>query len=148
MRATGKPKRLLPFLKSTEERKLLHVARPMSVEAEDLVFDQSTTLRAIYFIIDGSIRIEREDDGQVLLLAVLGSGEFFGEMSFVDGAPTSARAVAQEPTALHVIRASDVDKLGKLDPSFTGRFYRSLAAILVQRLRRTSSLLSFDNRAA
>lgn len=148
MAVAVKSKRLFPFLRVSEERKLLHSATPKSFDAEAIVFGQNARLRTIYLIIDGSIRIERDDEGQVLLLAILSPGELFGEMSFVDGALTSARAVTQEPSRLHVIEASDVERLGKLDSGFTGRFYRSLAAILVQRLRRTSSLLSLDNRAA
>jgi len=66
---------------------------------------------------------------------VLGAGEFFGEMSFVDGTPTSARVVADEPTRLRVIDTATVDSLTKTDPGFAGRLYRSIAAILAERLR-------------
>ena len=71
-------------------------------------------------------------------LAVLGAGEFFGEMSFVDGTPTSARVVAEEPTRLRVIDTTTVDNLTKADPGFAGRLYRSIAAILAERLRLAS----------
>ena len=71
-------------------------------------------------------------------LAVLGAGEFFGEMSFVDGTPTSARVVADEPTRLRVIDTATVDNLSKADPAFAGRLYRSIAAILAERLRLAS----------
>jgi CRP-like cAMP-binding protein len=77
-------------------------------------------------------------------LAILAAGEFFGEMSFVDGAPTSAKAVADEPTRLKVIDEAIVDTMAKSDPSFVGRLYRSIAAILVERLRLTSMHLSLD----
>jgi CRP-like cAMP-binding protein len=67
-------------------------------------------------------------------------------MSFVDGAPTSARVVAEEPTRLRMIDEANVDKLTDSDPSFAGRLYRSIAAILVERLRRTSMHISLENR--
>ena len=77
-------------------------------------------------------------------LAILAAGEFFGEMSFVDGAPTSAKVVADEPTRLRIIDEGTIATLIKKDPSFAGRLYRSIAAILVERLRLTSMHLSLD----
>ena len=71
-------------------------------------------------------------------LATLGAGEFFGEMSFVDGTPTSARVVADEPTRLRIIDTATVDSLTAKDPAFGARLYRSIAAILADRLRLTS----------
>ena len=77
-------------------------------------------------------------------LAILTAGEFFGEMSFVDGAPTSAKAVADEPTRVRVIDEAIVDRMVKADPGFAGRLYRSIAVILVERLRLTSMHLALD----
>jgi CRP-like cAMP-binding protein len=65
-------------------------------------------------------------------------------MSFVDGAPTSARVVADEPTRIRVIDEQTVDDHAHTDASFAGRLYRSIAAILVERLRLTSMHLSLD----
>ncbi len=64
-----------------------------------MVFDQDVPLQAIFLIDSGSVRVERHDRGALVPLATLGPGEFFGEMSFVAGTPTSARVVADEPTA-------------------------------------------------
>jgi CRP-like cAMP-binding protein len=130
--------RFLPFLDPGEESALLAAAPVKAFARDQLVFDQNVSLRAIFLIDDGSVRIERQDRGAMIPLAVLGAGEFFGEMSFVDGMPTSARVVADEPTRLRVIDAATVDDLTRTDPSFAGRLYRSIAAILAERLRLTS----------
>lgn len=130
--------RFLPFLDPAEESALLAAAPLQSFVQDQLVFDQNMPLRAIFLIDDGSVRIERQDRGAMIPLATLGVGEFFGEMSFVDGTPTSARVVADEPTRLRVIDTATVDNLTSSDPSFAGRLYRSIAAILAERLRLTS----------
>ena len=130
--------RFLPFLDPAEESALLAAAPVKSFARDQLVFDQDVSLRAIFLIDDGSVRVEREDRGAMIPLAVLGAGEFFGEMSFVDGTPTSARVVADEPTRLRVIDTATVDSLTKTDPGFAGRLYRSIAAILAERLRLAS----------
>lgn len=130
--------RFLPFLDPAEESALLAAAPVRSFARDQLVFDQDVSLRAIFLIEDGSVRVERHDRGAMVPLAVLGAGEFFGEMSFVDGTPTSARVVAEEPTNLRVIDTATVDNLTRADPGFAGRLYRSIAAILAGRLRLAS----------
>jgi CRP-like cAMP-binding protein len=122
--------RFLPFLDPAEESALLATAPVKSFARDQMVFDQNVPLRAIFMIDAGSVRVEREDRGAMIPIAVLGTGEFFGEMSFVDGTPTSAR--------VRMIDTATLDTLNIVDPSFTGRFYRSIAAILAERLRLTS----------
>jgi CRP-like cAMP-binding protein len=136
--ATTPTMRFLPFLDPAEESALLAAAPVQSFARDQLVIDQDQTLRAIFLIEEGAVRIERHDRGAMVPLAVLGAGEFFGEMSFVDGTPTSARVVADEPTRLRVIDTATVDNISRADPAFAGRLYRSIAAILAERLRLTS----------
>lgn len=131
--------RFLPFLDPVEEGALLGAAPVRSFARDQLVFDQNVALRAIFLIDDGSVRVEREDRGAMIPIAILGVGEFFGEMSFVDGTPTSARVIADEPTRLRVIDTATVDALTQADPGFAGRLYRSIAAILAERLRMASA---------
>ena len=138
MVAAATATRFLPFLDPAEESALLATAPVRSFARDQLVFDQNVSLRAIFLIEVGSVRIEREDRGAMVPIAILGVGEFFGEMSFVDGTPTSARVIADEPTRLRVIDTATVDTLNNVDPSFAGRLYRSIAAILAERLRLTS----------
>jgi CRP-like cAMP-binding protein len=133
--ATTAIAQFLPFLDPAEESALLAAAPVKSFARDQLVFDQNVSVRAIFLIDDGSVRVERQDRGAMIPLAVLGAGEFFGEMSFVDGTPTSARVIADEPTRLRVIDTATVDSLTKADPAFAARLYRSIAAILAERVR-------------
>jgi CRP-like cAMP-binding protein len=130
--------RFLPFLDSAEESAVLANAPLKAFDRDQLVLDQNVRLRAIFLIEDGSVRVERREQEQTVPLAILQAGEFFGEMSYVDHAPTSARVIADEPTRLRIIDEATVDNLIKADPSFAGRLYRSIAAILAERLRLTS----------
>jgi CRP-like cAMP-binding protein len=135
--------RFLPFLEPAEESAVLARAPLKTFDRGQLVLDQNVLLKAIFLIEDGSVRVERRDREQTVPLAILQAGEFFGEMSYVDGAPTSARVIADEPTRLRVIDEATVDNLIKSDPSFAGRLYRSIAAILAERLRLTSMHLDY-----
>ncbi|MEE9587143.1 MAG: cyclic nucleotide-binding domain-containing protein [Hyphomicrobiaceae bacterium] len=144
MAAALEATRFFPFLEPAEESALFSNAPAKLFERDQVVIEQNAPLRAVFLIEDGSVRVERKDRGQMIPLAILSSGELFGEMSFVDGAPTSARVVADEPTRLRVVDEAVVDDLNKKDPSFAGRLYRSIAAILVERLRATSMHFSLD----
>lgn len=130
--------KFLPFLDPAEESALLASAPLRSFKPDETVLDQDVSLRAIFLIEEGRVRVERMDRGRAALLAVLEAGEFFGEMSFVDGSPTSARIVADTPTRLRVIDEATIDARIKKDPAFAGRLYRSIAAILAERVRLTS----------
>src|SRR2546421_2545805 len=130
--------RFLAFLDPAEESALLAAAPVKTYAPGEVVLERNVPLRAIFVVDEGSVRVERDDGGHVITLAVLGPGQFFGEMSFVDGAPTSASVVANTATRLRMINTMIIDNLSEVDPSFGTRLYRSIAAILVERLRLTS----------
>ena len=130
--------RFLAFLDPAEESALLAAAPVKTYAPGEVVLERNVPLRAIFVVDEGSVRVERDDGGHVITLAVLGPGQFFGEMSFVDGAPTSATVVANTATRLRMINTMIIDNLSEVDPSFRTRLYRSIAAILVERLRLTS----------
>lgn len=128
----------LAFLTPEEIAALLAAAPSKVCDAGDVIVAQNATLRQIFVIDRGSVGIERENGAQTVDLAILGKGEFFGEISFIDGAPTSARVVAREPTEVKVLTPELVAGMDQTEPTFGARFYRSLAAILAERLRKTS----------
>jgi CRP-like cAMP-binding protein len=130
--------RFFTFLDAAEESALLAGAPVKVFDRGKVVLDQNVSLRAIFVIDSGSVRIERENGGQMVPLAILAAGDLFGEMSFVDGARTSARVVARELTQVRIVDVGIVDNLDEVDPTFASRLYRSIAAILVNRLRTTS----------
>jgi extracellular factor (EF) 3-hydroxypalmitic acid methyl ester biosynthesis protein len=141
MVAATQTTRFLPFLDATEESAVLATAPIKSFDRGELVLDQNILMRALFLIERGAVRVERREVrwDQTIPLAFLEAGECFGEISFLDGAPTSAMVIAADtPTRLRVIDEATVESLIKKDSGFAGRFYRSIAAILAERLRLTS----------
>ncbi len=56
---------------------------------------------ALYIVISGRLKVMMgEADGKEVILALLGAGEFFGEMGLVDDGPRSATVLAIEPCEL------------------------------------------------
>ncbi len=93
---------------------------------------------AMYLIDLGKVRISITDaDGNVVTLAELGPGEFFGEMSMLDGRGRSANATVLEDARLAKLTREDFLSFMRSDP----RIALELLTALTQRLRRTDDLL-------
>ena len=93
---------------------------------------------AMYLIDLGKVRTSITDaDGNVVTLAELGPGEFFGEMSMIDGRERSANATVLQDARLAKLTRDDFLSFMRSDP----RIALELLTALTQRLRRTDDLL-------
>jgi CRP/FNR family cyclic AMP-dependent transcriptional regulator len=75
------------------------------------------------------------------VLVHLRPGEFFGDMSFIDGQPRSASAFAVEESEVLVLDKTAFDRLAREEPSLAFRLAMNMARILSSRLRQTDQLL-------
>ena len=88
----------------------------------------------VYFVKEGTIKISRlNDEGKEVILALLGNGEIFGELSALDGEARSANALAQENCQLLAINKEDF--LDILKHNFSVSF--NLMCELAKRLRKS-----------
>ena len=115
---------------SMDERRLLK---------GDILFAEGDPGDRLYVVTDGKIKLgHASGDGRESLLAVMGEGEMFGELSLFDPGPRTATATA----------LTDAVVLGlghqALRPWLTGRpeVAESLLQALAQRLRRTNDALA------
>ena len=86
----------------------------------------------MYVILDGKVKLgQTSPDGRESLLAVLGPGEVFGELSLFDPGPRTATATAVTDTVVVGLGHAD------LRPWLTGRpeVAEALLQALAQRLR-------------
>jgi len=80
----------------------------------------------LFVIIDGQVRVIR--DGEEL--ARLGSGDFFGEMSVIDGLPRVAGVVAAAPTRCLALASWEFERLVLEHPHIGLAILRGLSARL------------------
>jgi len=101
----------------------------------DCVFKQGSTGRIAYIIQKGAVDIVHvTPDGTEKLLANVGVGAIFGEMSLIDDRPRMATARVTEPTTVIVITEQMfLQKLEKSDP-----FIRGLINIMAETIRKMS----------
>jgi NTE family protein len=90
----------------------------------------------------GQVKITLDlHSGKKLHLSTLGQGQFFGEMSFVDGRHHSADAVAMEDTTIIRISRENFRELSNNDPLMEASILRSITLALADRLRHSNSEL-------
>ncbi len=82
---------------------LAAIAREKRFASGDVVYKTGDPGDAVFIIVEGAVRIEK--DGREIL--VLSSTESFGETSLLDGAPRPATAVAARPTRVLWIERHD-----------------------------------------
>jgi CRP/FNR family cyclic AMP-dependent transcriptional regulator len=91
---------------------------------------------ALFVIISGKVKIVRTDeDGREVILSIFGPGEFFGEMSLLDGLARSASVVALAKAELFMIHRRDFLKLLNEHPQVA----ISLLGELTTRLRKADT---------
>ena len=95
---------------------------------------------SMFVISDGAVRIERSIEGGRLPVAQLGPGETFGEMSFLDGSPTSARVVAVGETLMLELSHEMLDDLLDERPRLWGKLWKNVALMLKERLVHSNEL--------
>ena len=113
---------------------LLDAGRELTIDVDEAIITEGADPDHLYIVLSGLVGVRVAAVGESIL-ARLGPGELLGEMSFLEGVPASATAVATEATTLLAIpRAELADRL-ESDAAFGARFYKALALLGARRLR-------------
>ena len=118
---------------------------------ETIVHEEDSQSKTFFIITAGSVNvIAYTSEGKQTILATLGSGEFFGEMSLLDGEPRSATVESDGECELLMLYRRDFLKILEQFPKITLRMLVSLS----QRVRKanrhinTLSMMSVYGRVA
>jgi CRP-like cAMP-binding protein len=100
----------------------------------ETVFHQGDPGDALFIMASGSVKVVLPSDegAEPAIVAILGPGEFFGELAILDGAPHSATIVALEPTETLVLHRDAFLALIDEQPELR----RALLASLATEIRR------------
>lgn len=109
----------------------------------EIIFNEGDVGRALFIIEEGQVTLHKKGrDGQAHQLAVLGPGEFFGEMALLEELPRSATATATEATSLFFLYKSTFDGFVVQHPAIGAAILSVLSKLLSQRLRLLSTRLT------
>lgn len=105
----------------------------------EVVFAEGEPGNCLFVILDGKVKLgQTSSDGREQVMAVLGPGEMFGELSLFDPGQRTSTATAVTDTVLLGLGQGD------LRPWLTGRpeVAEALLQALAQRLRRTNEAMA------
>jgi CRP-like cAMP-binding protein len=133
--------RSVPLFASLDDdaaRDLRNLLSDKTVPQNTRLFRQGDKGDAMYLIESGRVRISiRDDDDAEVILAELAQGDFFGEMSIIDGRQRSADAKVIEDAQLAILSRDSFLSFVRNNPDVA----LEMLSALTDRLRRTDELL-------
>jgi CRP/FNR family transcriptional regulator len=96
----------------------------------ETIFHQGDPGNALFIVAGGSVKVAlpSAERAETAIVAILGPGEFFGELALLDGAPHSATVIAVEPTETFVLNRDAFLAMIDSQPSLRRGLLASLAA--------------------
>jgi len=133
--------RSVPLFASLDDSAAAHLRNLLAeqeVPSNTRLFKQGDEGNAMYLIERGRVRISIKDEAkQELTLAELAQGDFFGEMSLIDGRQRSADANVIEDARLAILSRDSFLIFVRSNPDVA----LEMLSALSERLRRTDQLL-------
>lgn len=133
--------RKIPLFSGLDEDELAAVAALASridTPKKNIVVQEDAPGDSLFVILGGEVKVSTYTmDGREVVLALLGKGSFFGEMSLLDEQPRSATVTTMQDSRFAHIRKRDLVPLLMKKPAITIKLMAEVAA----RLRRCSRML-------
>lgn len=129
---------LFASLPYADQENLVSLVRRKAIRKGELLFRQGDEGTALYIILEGRIKISVSRRTDTVTLAILGQGEFLGEMALLDDLPRSADAMALEDSQLYALNRKDFLSFLKNNENAV----HAVLTALSLRLRKTDNLLA------
>ena len=130
------------------EDELGHIAAKMVAkhfENGNYIFLEDSEGEQCFFVLEGSVKVTRlSKDGREVILAMLNEGDFFGEMSLLDGESRSANVIALEKTKVLTLDRNDFIAVVNDYPQIAVQLLKELARRLRKSDRQIASLSLSD----
>ena len=124
---------LFTQLSDEEVTRVTQAARERTYPKNSVILFEDDPGDALYVVLTGEVKVVLiGEDGREVILSILRSGDFFGEMSLIDNQPRSAHVIATEASNLMVLRRDEFRDCLEQAP----RIALGLLQALSRRLRR------------
>lgn len=130
---------LFATMEHEERQSLIDSMVKVELNRGEVLFDEGENGDRLYIIEEGKIKLgSSSGDGRENLLAILGPGEMFGELSLFDPGPRSLSASAVSDSILYELEHSALVRVIEERPVVA----KHLLTALARRLRRTNEALA------
>lgn len=127
----------IPLFSGLTEEQLAPLAahlRRRTFQERDTIVRRGDPGDALYIVNSGKVKVVYSDEEDETIIAVLRSGDFFGELSVLDGEARSADVIALETTEVLVLSGEDLNRSIAEVPGMAQSVLREIAG----RLRRST----------
>jgi CRP/FNR family transcriptional regulator, cyclic AMP receptor protein len=133
---------LMGILNDADVAWLAKTGKTRFMPSGTVLIREGSAVEDVFIILDGRLSVSVKAMGGREVAALL-AGEIVGEISFVDSRPPSASVVATEESHVLAVSRPVLSTKLQVDAAFAARFYRALATLLADRLRKTTSSLGY-----
>jgi CRP/FNR family transcriptional regulator, cyclic AMP receptor protein len=117
--------------------------RERSLKRGQVLFHEGEMGEEMFFVVRGSIVVSKPVKERVeQVLARMGPGDFFGEMSLFDRSPRSATIQADSDATLLMLDREALGRLTDLSPRAAAAFFHALVQVFIERLRASGDLVA------
>ncbi len=103
-----------------------------------IIFKEGDSGDSFYVITKGKVNVTRKNEnGKVVVISIMGPGDFFGEMSLIDGLPRSANIISITDTEVLVMNREDFLNLVNRNSKISFNLTKNLC----ERIRKLDALM-------
>ena len=104
---------------------------------DSIIVDEGSIGATLYIIGDGIVQVMKsKNEGAFKTLAILHSGDIFGELSLIDEAPRSATVKAVTDVTVYQFSKENFAKIREENPEVYFNIYENVSREICKRLRR------------
>jgi CRP-like cAMP-binding protein len=121
-------------LQSAQWELLAQYMQPFTLAAGQVLIDQGSADRTLYFVETGSLSVHVEDDDGNMKLALINPGSVVGEGAFFSRLPRTASVIATGPCKLWSLTPIRFTELANRQPVVALEVVMGLGAVIAKRL--------------
>ncbi|MBL7996106.1 Crp/Fnr family transcriptional regulator [bacterium] len=123
-------------ISSKDLEKIVAVTHHRKYRKDNMILIEEEAGQTMFILMSGQVKISRiSEDGREVILAVMGAGDFFGELSLLDGQSRSANVTVIKDAEMLLINRDDFLSLLTEFPRIAIQLLRELAS----RMRKSDS---------
>lgn len=139
--------RLFTAVAETDLAALGQRLRERTLRKNQVLFREGDPGDEMFLVCRGAVLVSKVVKGKVeQVLNRIGPGEFFGEMSLLDGSPRSATIQAETDTMLLVLDRKSLNQLIEVSPHAAAAFFYAMVHVFMERLRKSDVRLTEATR--
>ncbi|MCD6308034.1 MAG: Crp/Fnr family transcriptional regulator [Candidatus Latescibacteria bacterium] len=136
---------LFSSLKQEDLEAIYKVSHVKNFRKDQIILLENEDGDTLFTILNGKVKVTTfSEHGKEVIFSILYAGDFFGDMSLLDGKPRSASVVAIEDSQVRMIRRSDFIRILEQHPRIALKLLEELTSRLRKADERIESLALLD----